>query len=355
MGDLKKNILIYRLGSLGDTIMALPCFHQILKAFPDANIVLLTNKPVDTKAAPLVAVLGKGLFFNEVIDYPVGNRNPFLILNLLIKLRSYHFDCMVNLTAVRSETAAKRDKLFFGLAGIKRMIGFPSDTNDFIQQIDAKTGEIEWEAKSIARRIAPIGIPDLSIASNWDLKLTIEEKKEATHQLSKLPKDMKCISLSPGTKMQSKDWTVANWVTLIKLLATALPDWALIIIGAPGEEEAARQCEDAWHKEKVLNICGKVTLRECADVLKNTSLFLGHDSGPMHLAGAMGVPVVAIFASINIPRKWFPRGDNNRIIYHKTDCAGCELTVCTEQKKKCILSITPFEVLEAALNILNSL
>ena len=199
MGDLKKNILIYRLGSLGDTIMALPCFHQILKAFPDANIVLLTNKPVDTKAAPLVAVLGKGLFFNEVIDYPVGNRNPFLILNLLIKLRSYHFDCMVNLTAVRSETAAKRDKLFFGLAGIKRMIGFPSDTNDFIQQIDAKTGEIEWEAKSIARRIAPIGIPDLSIASNWDLKLTIEEKKEATHQLSKLPKDMKCISLSPGT------------------------------------------------------------------------------------------------------------------------------------------------------------
>ena len=355
MKNSKKNILIYRLGSLGDTIMVLPCFHQVLTAFPGANIVLLTNKPVASKAAPLEAVLGKDLFFNEIIDYPVGSRNPLLLLKLLFKLRTYKFDCMVNLTAARSEGAAKRDKVFFGLAGIKRMVGFPSEYGDFNLLTDVETGEKEWEAKRIARRIAPMGIPDLSIESNWDLKLTLPETAEAGYQLSKLPKGMKLISLSPGTKMQSKDWTVANWVALIKLLAAALPDWALVIIGAPDEIDAADQCEAAWHKDQVLNICGKVSLRQCAAVLKKTSLFVGHDSGPMHLAGAMGVPIVAVFASINIPRKWFPRGEKNHIIYHKTDCAGCGLTVCTEQKKKCILSITPNEVYGAVMEVIQQL
>ena len=352
MGNAKKNILIYRLGSLGDTIMVLPCFHQALAAFPDANMVLLTNKPVASKAAPLEAVLGKDLFFNEIIDYPVGSRNPFLLLKLLLKLRSYKFDCMVNLTAARSEGAAKRDKIFFGLVGIKKMVGFPSEYGDFNLLTDSETGDKEWEAKRIARRIAPIGIPDLSLVSNWDLKLTVAETAEAGYQLSKLPDGMKIISLSPGTKMQSKDWTVTNWVALIKLLAAALPDWALVIIGAPDEIEAANQCEAAWHEGQVLNICGKVSLRECAAVLGKTSLFIGHDSGPMHLAGAMGVPIVAVFAAINIPRKWYPRGDRNQIIYHKTDCAGCGLTVCVEQKKKCILSITPNEVFDAVMEVI---
>ena len=352
MGNAKKNILIYRLGSLGDTIMVLPCFHQVLAAFPDSNMVLLTNKPVASKAAPLEAVLGKDLFFNEIIDYPVGSRNPFLLLKLLLKLRSCKFDCMVNLTAARSEGAAKRDKIFFGLAGIKKMVGFPSEYGDFNLLTDSETGEKEWEAKRIARRIAPIGIPDLSLVSNWDLKLTVAETAEAGYQLSKLPDGMKIISLSPGTKMQSKDWTVTNWGALIKLLAAALPDWALVIIGAPDEIEAANQCEAAWHEGQVLNICGKVSLRECAAVLGKTSLFIGHDSGPMHLAGAMGVPIVAVFAAINIPRKWYPRGDRNQIIYHKTDCAGCGLTVCVEQKKKCILSITPNEVFDAVMEVI---
>ena len=352
MGNAKKNILIYRLGSLGDTIMVLPCFHQVLAAFPDSNMVLLTNKPVASKAAPLEAVLGKDLFFNEIIDYPVGSRNPFLLLKLLLKLRSCKFDCMVNLTAARSEGAAKRDKIFFGLAGIKKMVGFPSEYGDFNLLTDSETGEKEWEAKRIARRIAPIGIPDLSLVSNWDLKLTVAETAEAGYQLSKLPDGMKIISLSPGTKMQSKDWTVTNWGALIKLLAAALPDWALVIIGAPDEIEAANQCEAAWHEGQVLNICGKVSLRVCAAVLGKTSLFIGHDSGPMHLAGAMGVPIVAVFAAINIPRKWYPRGDRNQIIYHKTDCAGCGLTVCTEQQKKCILSITPNEVFDAVMEVI---
>ena len=80
--------------------------------------------------------------------------------------------------------------------------------------------------------------------------------------------------------------------------------------------------------------------------------FLGHDSGPMHLAAAVGTTCVAIFASRNIPRVWFPYGKQHRVLYHPVDCAGCQLQTCVVERKKCILSITVDEVLEQVMQIL---
>jgi ADP-heptose:LPS heptosyltransferase len=71
----------------------------------------------------------------------------------------------------------------------------------------------------------------------------------------------------------------------------------------------------------------------------------------MHLAAAVGTPCVAIFSARNFPRQWFPRGNFNKIIYHGTDCAGCLLELCIEEKKKCILSITVDEVQSAVMDL----
>jgi ADP-heptose:LPS heptosyltransferase len=65
----------------------------------------------------------------------------------------------------------------------------------------------------------------------------------------------------------------------------------------------------------------------------------------MHLAAAVGTPCVALFAARNIPRVWYPFGPRHRILYHQVDCAGCSLETCIVEKKKCLLSITPDEVL----------
>ncbi len=69
-----SRIVIYRLGSLGDTIAALPCFHLIERAYPDAERIVLTNVPVSSKAAPLEAVLKAGGFIHRSIPYPLGVR-----------------------------------------------------------------------------------------------------------------------------------------------------------------------------------------------------------------------------------------------------------------------------------------
>jgi len=83
-----ENIIIYRFGSLGDTIVALPCFHKIAQSFPTATRILLTNVPVSTKAAPLEAILGGSGLVDRVIAYPVGTRSVLKVWRVSREIRA---------------------------------------------------------------------------------------------------------------------------------------------------------------------------------------------------------------------------------------------------------------------------
>jgi len=92
--------------------------------------------------------------------------------------------------------------------------------------------------------------------------------------------------------------------------------------------------------------------RESAAMVSYAELFVGHDSGPMHMASAVGTPLVTIFAARNVRGVWFPVVGNNAVIYHNVDCSGCALDICTIQKMKCITSVTVEEVLGRVTEIL---
>lgn len=348
---MQQKVLIYRLGSLGDTIIVLPCFHKVKDVFPGADITLLTNRPVASKAAPLESVLGPEFFFNRVLDYPVGTRNPIILLKLLFKIRALKITTLVNLSAARSQKDALRDRVFFKAAGIKKMIGFPAKVTDFAIATDPVSGEKEWEAHRLIKRIAELGPIDLNDNHFWDLKITAQEKLTAGNVL---PAYEKFIAVSAGTKMQSKDWGQSNWINLLRSLKTKLPDYGLVMVGAPDEFNLSEKCLQEWGGNAV-NLCGKTSPRVSAVILEKAALFIGHDSGPMHLAACVNTHCVAIFSARNIPRQWYPRGSNNVILYHKTDCAGCGLETCIEQKKKCILSISVTQVETAVLTTLAGL
>jgi heptosyltransferase III len=92
------------------------------------------------------------------------------------------------------------------------------------------------------------------------------------------------------------------------------------------------------------NLCGRLTPRESAAAFAQTRVFVGHDSAPMHLAGAVRTPRVAMFVVRNEPRVWFPIGKRHRVVYHQTDCRGRGLETGTIERKKCLISITVDEV-----------
>ena len=347
-----NRILIYRLGSLGDTVIALPCFHIIKDIFPNADITLLTNKPIVAKAAPLEAVLGNEYFFDRILSYPVGTRNLKILLQLIKQIRALKIDTLVNLTAARSKKAATRDKWFFRAAGIKNLIAFPSEIADFEPAIDPLTGYYEWEAQRLINRLKPLKQISLNDEHYWDLRLTAQEVQSADAAIADLIHGKQIIAISLGTKCQSNDWEEDNWIALVKLLNLYCVDYQFLVVGAPEEWERAEECLKVW-KGKSINLCGKTSPRVSAEILRRASVFIGHDSGPMHLAACVGTPCVAIFSGRNLPKQWYPRGDKNKVIQHLPECAGCQLEICIIEQKKCILSISENEVLDAVLDVLD--
>lgn len=354
MNNQEKNILVYRLGSLGDTVMALPCFHQIRAKYPHSKITLLTNKPVASKAAPLQAILGDSYFFDNVLSYPVGTRNPAVLLKLNRKIRSLNIDTVVNITALRSAKADKRDKLFFQLAGVQNYIGFNNEPSDYTVSIDPNTGAYEWEANRLIRKIKSLGDIDLADETFWDLKLTYNEHNKADELLGANKLNDKIIVINASTKMEVKDWGKRNWLGLIERLNQKLSDHLLVIIGVAEESAFAEKMLSTW-KGEGLNLCGKSTPRESAAVLSYAKVFIGHDSGPMHLAACMGIPCVGIFSCINRPRQWFPRGNENKIVMPDTDCAKNDIKGCVVEGKNCISTIEISQVENEVFDLLHQI
>jgi ADP-heptose:LPS heptosyltransferase len=356
-------ILIFRLGSLGDTLIALPALRLVAAAFPNAERRMLTTFPPHAKAPASSAILEHTGLIHGYFRYSYGTRSPRELLKLWWQLVRWRPQVLVYLNGTRPLAIARRDALFCRLAGVTRVIGVPETEEQMNCQPytfpDGVTA-LEHEARRLCRNLTAIAPADLDAyladPASWSLALTAAEQTRATEALTPLA-GHKVLAVSIGTKVQSKDWGQDNWRSLLTRVGQLYPHHALALLGAP-EESAASEFAAAGFRSTssspVVNLCGALTPRESAAVLARSAVFLGHDSGPMHLAAAVGTPCVALFAARNIPRVWYPHGPHHRILYHQVDCAGCGLETCIIEKKKCLLSITPDEVLIALAAVLPS-
>jgi ADP-heptose:LPS heptosyltransferase len=103
-----------------------------------------------------------------------------------------------------------------------------------------------------------------------------------------------------------------------------------------------------------VNLCGRLTPRETAAVLEHAHVFLGPDSGPMHLAASVGVPCAIAFSARGLPGIWYPSGSQHQVIYHQTSCYGCNLETCIVEARRCLTSITVDEMVVAAGRVMNA-
>jgi heptosyltransferase-3 len=351
-----RRVLLYRLGSLGDMLIALPAVQLVARAFPDAERRLLTNVPVSAKA-PAAAAIFAGMrgpdarpLISGYLRYVVGLRNPFELLKLWWQVRRFRPDALIYLAAARGTTIAARDARFFRLCGIRHIIGLPLTEAMQHNFYGASAGEsaqlnLEPEAARLARNLNELGDPCLDDPASWALQLTPEEHTAARSAIAaQIPpppgapgpasgtRDLRdAIAVSVGTKVQAKDWGRDNWRALLTALATEYPNRTLLLAGAAEESDASEYAAGNWITSgggPVINLCGKLTPRQSAAAFSLAGIFLGHDSGPMHLAAAVGTPCIALFAARNIPRQWFPFGPAHRVLYHPVDCMGCGLEIC---------------------------
>ena len=347
-----KRVLIYRLGSLGDTIVVLPILHLIARTFPHADRYALTNLISNSQASHMSAIVGDSGLIQDYISYPPRLRNIRQLLKLRAQIKSVRPDVLVYLAEVRGQIKAFRDAFFFRSCGISRLIGIPYtkelQNNKWLPDKQC----YEHEAARLARCVSSFGDARLDDPRSWDIHLTDLEKVRAQDKLSHIGVDIRIIACSVGAKVEVKNWGMKNWQILIGRLFRDYNGAVLMFVGAESEFGDSEKIGQYWPGQKV-NLCGALTPRESAAALEKAAVFIGHDSGPMHLAASVGTPCVAIFSARNKPGVWFPYGNGHRVIYHKTNCYGCGLEICELEKKKCITSIRVKEVMALVHEILN--
>jgi ADP-heptose:LPS heptosyltransferase len=160
-----------------------------------------------------------------------------------------------------------------------------------------------------------IGPIDLDDPASWDLRLTAAERAEALAALGPAAGRPR-IAINMGGKALENDWGEENWKQLVTRLGRTRSDHALVFVGSLEDAPRATRVGDLW-PGKVVNLCGQLSPRVSAAAMAGSRLFVGHDSGPMHLAASLGVPCVAMFGTRDASRKFHPYGNAHRVIHEK--------------------------------------
>src|SRR6476646_7697988 len=260
-----QRVLIYRLGSLGDTIVALPSLHLVARAFPNAERRMLTNTVEIARTTSTEAVLTNTGLVHGFMTYPAGMREFSSFWRLRRDIARWRPDVLVYLAAPRGRIKAFRDAVFFRLCGIRTIIGVPfSRDQQTVRALDANA--FESEANRLARCIEDLGDVRSLDGASWDLRLTDDERISARRLL---PASLgRYIVVSPGAKVSSKDWGKENWERLLARLSetTASLGLGLVLIGTKDEYQLSEWVGSSWLGDKV-NLCGATNPRVAAAVL----------------------------------------------------------------------------------------
>jgi heptosyltransferase III len=333
---MRRRILIYRPGSLGDTVVALPSLRLIRESFPDSKLCVLTNAPVADSAPPLFAVLDGSGLIDGYLEYPIALRDLPQLWRLARDIRRWQPRTLVYLARRETRAQVWRDAAFFRACGIHDFIGLPT-SRDLLNNRRLADGLFEREAERLVRNLAALGTVDLSDPASWELGLTEADRALPRRLIAEQIGSQPFIVLSIGTKQAANDWGAANWRALTEQLCQVYPH-RLVFVGGVGDRE---QSGAVMHglAERCINLCGMLSVRESAAVIGAASLFVGNDSGPMHLAAAVGTPLVAVFSRLFAPGIWFPLGPQAKMLY-------------PHEPTGTVQSIVPSAVLEAARALL---
>jgi ADP-heptose:LPS heptosyltransferase len=237
------------------------------------------------------------------------------LLALRRKLRETGADTLIYLHRRIRLAHVYRDVLFFRACGFRRILGAPTTPDLNFSRIDPETGEHEPEASRLVRCMAPFGAIDLGDPAVWDLNLTPLEQQRADDVLAPLG-GRAFIAAGVVGKLAIQDWGDENWHALLRSIAPKL-EMPLVFVGGGEDSARAMRLGLDW-KAPVIDACGRLAPRETAALLRRAAFFVGHDSGPMHLAAAVGLRCISLFGSRDPPRKWHAAGRSHHTFHDMT-------------------------------------
>ena len=334
--DLGKNarILIVKTSSLGDVINTLPLASAIKKAEPNVTIDWVVNEEY-MEIVRLSPHVRKAIGFDrKSLTWwrPISTIRNFS--NFKQKLVTREYDIVLDLQGlVKSAIITK-----VATAPVKAGFSSPREKmatkayNLLIDVTDEATHAIE---KNLAV-LKALSIPPQSDFA-CDINIPPEVVKSAW---AKLP-DEPYIVVNPNSRWDSKRWPLERFSAIIKEVAK-LYGLRSVIIGSSNEKERGKALAEL-SGSSAFDLTGELGLSALASAIQNSSGIITNDSGPMHLAAALDVPVTAIFGPTD-PAAVGPFGEKHRVARTKADCSPCRKRECNIAPS-CMESVTVEEVL----------
>jgi lipopolysaccharide heptosyltransferase III len=341
-------ILVFRVGQLGDTLVSIAAVHAIRAAHPGAWIVLLTDRQRHLRTVDAWDVLGPTGFLDDVLYLPV----PWTFGDLArarAAIRALDGERMYYLTPMpRTAWQVWRDRFFFQtLCGIPTIVGLRSTPPYPARDRRHRLIRLESESTRLRASIAGGAISAVPGPTDHRLPLTAAHRERAAARLAAFS-GSRMIAFATGSKMPAKMWPLERFAAAGSDLLARDPDIRLLVLGGGAEErQQAETLTSAWGARSV-NLVG-LPIWDTAAVLERCSLYVGNDTGTMHLAASVGVPCVAIFSARDNPGRWEPAGAGHVVLRRDVPCAGCVLADCVEHQKICLTTIAVDEVVAAAL------
>lgn len=359
-----RRILAVKLDHIGDFLCALPALKRLRTAFPRARITLLAGgsaMPLATSCGLVDEVLRFDFFHPRAAD---GRRtiDEAEYATLAERLRAMHFDLAVDLRTHADTRHVLRHAGATWLAGFDRGARFPWLDIAVEWEGDPRLADKRQHVSDLLLRLADAvanaaASPAAHLAGNLLPSLGKETRKAASHlrtvlQAAGLPAafgKQGVVAIHPGAGVPLKQWPAAEFAGLIRLL---LADRALGILLVGGVEDGPVAHEIASlvdRPEAVHILAGRLPLDELALLLNGCVLFVGNDSGPKHLAGALGVPTVGIHADHVDATEWGPLGPRAIAVRRHMRCGPCYISDEADcpRNVSCLRGIRPSQVWRA--------
>lgn len=351
----KDKILFFRIGQLGDIIISLPAFWAIRSYFHHANISLLCDYHPNKNYVLAKDLLESSPLFNDYLLYPAEEisvfRRVFNVFRLAFDIKKRGYKTLVYLApSRRTRWQVFRDYCFFRLIGIKNFIGIKG----FSKPAFGQENKSLREADILLSKLSICGIPVPTLGKGkMDLCIERSVYEKVDHWLKErgVVEGRKLVAFGPGSKMPSKIWPLENYAELGRLLIHHFDIYPLVF-GGPEDCSLGQKLLVSWGKG--INAAGVLSLKEASVTIQRCSLYVGNDTGTMHLAAAAGTKCVAIFSSRDIPGKWDPYGSGHIVLRKRVPCEGCLLEKCPNNME-CIKLITVKEVFNACATIISGM
>ena len=334
-----RSVLVMQSAFLGDSLLTLPLLRRLKEIMPQARMTVLTMaKTADIfRGTPWV----DEVLIDDKRGEHGGLSGPWKIS---AQLRVRNFDLVV------IPHRSFRSALIAKLSGIARRVGFDSSAGSFLL---TDTVPFSWLMHDLERNLSltePLGSA-ASIAAGESRYVTPPRMNENFESLL-AGAGTRLAGVHPGSAGSTKRWLPERFAELSRRLAAE--GLTPVLVGGPEDaalgERIAQDCG-------AVNLVGRTGLEDLKALMGRLNVFVTNDSGPMHLAAAAGVPVVAIFGATTRELGFFPYGPGHRVVEADLACRPCGLhgaRECPEGHFLCMRLITVDQVLAACLNALRT-